>query len=96
MQFNGHLDTIPNQNNQPVHRDKDLLYGRGTTDTKGGMAAMLGAVRALLEMDVVLKGDIWVMAVVGHEEPEAMKDGPKALTDDINTGRISCDRIIIV
>ena len=30
--MNGHLDTIPNQNNQPVYRDGDLLYGRGRSD----------------------------------------------------------------
>ena len=43
LMLNGHLDTIPNQNNQPVYRDGDLLYGRDTTDMKDGMAAILGA-----------------------------------------------------
>jgi acetylornithine deacetylase/succinyl-diaminopimelate desuccinylase-like protein len=96
LMLNGHLDTIPNQNNQPVYRDGDLLYGRGTTDMKGGVAASLGAVRALLEAKVRLKGDLLLTAVVGHEEPKAGKDGPLALIDDVNNGRVACDRIIIV
>ena len=94
--LNGHLDTIPNQTEQPCYRDGDLLYGRGTTDMKGGMAAVLGAARALLESGTTLAGDLWLTAVVGHEEPEAEKDGPKALLADINDGRIAAERIIIV
>ena len=94
--LNGHLDTIPNQTEQPCYREGDLLYGRGTTDMKGGMAAVLGATRALLESGTTLAGDLWLTAVVGHEEPEAEKDGPKALIADINDGRIAAERIIIV
>ena len=96
LMLNGHLDTIPNQNNQPVFREGDRLYGRGSTDMKGGMAAMLGAVRALTRADVQLQGDLLLTAIVGHEEPEANKDGPLALIDDIKSGRIACDRIVIV
>ena len=96
LMLNGHLDTIPNQNNQPCYRDGDLLFGRGTTDMKGGVAAILGAAKAILETGIKLKGDLWLTAVVGHEEPEAEKDGPKALIEDINSGRTPCDRIMIV
>jgi acetylornithine deacetylase/succinyl-diaminopimelate desuccinylase-like protein len=96
LMLNGHLDTIPNQNKQACYRDGDLLFGRGTTDMKGGMAAILGAVKAILETDTKLQGDLWLTAVVGHEEPEAEKDGPKALIEDINNGRTPCDRIMIV
>ena len=96
LMLNGHLDTIPNQTNQSCYRDGDLMFGRGTTDMKGGMAAVLGAVRALQESGTELAGDLWLTAVVGHEEPEAGKDGPKALIQDINDGRIAADRIIIV
>ena len=74
LMLNGHLDTIPNQTNQKCYRDGDLLYGRGTTDMKGGMAAVLGAARALLESGTTLAGGLWLTAVVGHEEPEAEKD----------------------
>ena len=62
---------------------------------KGGMAAMIGAARAILRSGVQLMGDLWLTAVVGHEEVEAQKDGPLAFTEDIRTGRIQGDRILI-
>ncbi len=96
LMLNGHLDTIPNQKNQPCFREGDLLFGRGTTDMKGGMAAILGVAKAIIETGTELQGDLWLTAVVGHEEPEAEKDGPKALIEDINSGRTLCDRIMIV
>lgn len=94
--LNGHLDTIPIGQSWPCRREGDRLYGRGSTDMKGGMAAMLGAARALLQTGVRLRGDVVLTAVVGHEEPEAHKDGPWALIDDLNSGRVSGDRILIV
>ena len=95
LMLNGHLDTIPIGDCPPCRREGDRVYGRGTTDMKGGLAAMLGAARALLESGVRLRGDLLLTAVVGHEEPEAHKDGPNALIEDINSGRIECDRILI-
>ena len=95
LMLNGHLDTIPIGDCVPCRREGDRIYGRGSSDMKGGMTALLGAARALLGSGVRLKGDVWLTAVVGHEEPEAAKDGPLALIDDIKQGRVSCDRILI-
>ncbi|MEZ4571423.1 MAG: M20/M25/M40 family metallo-hydrolase [Thermomicrobiales bacterium] len=94
--LNGHLDTIPLNNCPQPSRDGDRIIGRGATDMKGGMAAILGMVRALQESGIRLEGDLWLTAVVGHEEPEAEKDGPLALIGDINSGRVAADRILIV
>lgn len=96
LMFNGHLDTIPIGDCVPPGRNGDVISGRGTTDMKGGMVAMLGMAKALHESGTKLKGDLWLTAVVGHEEPTADKDGPKALIEDLNTGRIAADRICIV
>ncbi|NKB67156.1 MAG: M20/M25/M40 family metallo-hydrolase [Candidatus Latescibacteria bacterium] len=96
LMLNGHLDTIPIGQCWPCRRDGDRIYGRGSTDMKGGMAAILGAARALLEVGVNLRGRLSLTAVVGHEEVEAAKDGPLALVEDINSGRAACDRIVIV
>ena len=95
LMLNGHLDTIPIGDCVPCRRDGDRLYGRGATDMKGAMAAMLGALRALKAADIGLAGDLWLTAIVGHEEPEAEKDGPLALIEDRKSGRISGDRILI-
>ena len=37
------------------------------------MAAMLGALRALKAAGITLNGDLWLSAIVGHEQPEAGK-----------------------
>lgn len=96
LMLNGHLDTIPMNNCPPPYQERDRLCGRrGTSDMKGAMAAKLGAVKALLESGTRLTGDLWLTAVVGHEQPEAGKDGPLALIDDIRSGRIAADRILI-
>ncbi len=96
LMLNGHLDTIPVGDCTPARREGNRVYGRGATDMKGGMAAALAAAKALIESDVALRGDLWLTAVVGHEEIEAQKDGPLALIADRNSGRIGGDRILIV
>ena len=96
LMLNGHLDTIPVGSCPPARREGNRVYGRGATDMKGGMAAALAAVKALLESGVELQGDLWLTAIVGHEEVEAQKDGPLALIADRNSGRIGGDRILIV
>ena len=54
--FLGHLDTVPfderEWSREPLgERDGDRIYGRGATDMKGPMAAMLEAVRAFAVTD---------------------------------------------
>ena len=96
LALNGHVDTVPIHGAWPPKREGDLIYGRGTTDMKGPMAAVLGAAKALIESGVKLKGDLVISAVVGHEEAIAAKDGPKAYIEDLNSGRTKADRILIV
>jgi len=43
------------------------IYGRGTYDMKGGLAACLAAVKALRDADVHLAGDVLVAAVADEE-----------------------------
>jgi acetylornithine deacetylase/succinyl-diaminopimelate desuccinylase-like protein len=96
LALNGHVDTVPIHGAWPPRREGDLIYGRGTTDMKGPMAAVLGAAKALIESGVRLKGDLAISAVVGHEEAIAAKDGPKAYIEDLKSGRVQADRILIV
>lgn len=70
--YNGHVDTVPFDANawtrDPLgERDDDRLYGRGATDMKGPLAAMLAAAEALVAAD----GDPPVslaFAIVSDEE----------------------------
>lgn len=68
--WNGHLDTVgPNGMSQPFHAEvrDGKLYGRGSQDMKGSLAAMLVAVRLLQESGVWLKGDILLAGVADEE-----------------------------
>lgn len=74
--LNGHIDTIGAPGSmrarwdsdpwQPFVRDGNL-YGRGTSDMKAGVVAMLWAVRALMETGVRLRGDVFITTVPGEE-----------------------------
>jgi len=44
-----------------------VLWGRGTADSKGMLAGMLEAVRAIRESGVRLRGDLWFVAAVDDE-----------------------------
>lgn len=91
LMINVHLDTVgvegmdnpflPEQRNGRVH-------GRGALDTKGGLAAVLGAARAMSEGGVALRGDL-VLAFVADEEHESSG------TVDL-VGRMRTDAAIVV
>jgi succinyl-diaminopimelate desuccinylase len=69
LYFHGHYDVVPAQSPQqfqPV-RKEHCLFGRGSCDMKGGIVAMLFAVRALQECGVHLNGRI-ALTLVPDEE----------------------------
>jgi len=71
IMLNGHIDTVGADYMTIDPFDPKIegtkLYGRGSYDMKGGLAASMGAVEALVESGVELKGDI-VLAGVCDEE----------------------------
>ncbi|MFN8068265.1 MAG: succinyl-diaminopimelate desuccinylase [Mycolicibacterium insubricum] len=46
----GHLDTVPIADNLPSHRDREYLYGCGTTDMKSGVAVFLHLAATLKDL----------------------------------------------
>lgn len=74
LMFNGHVDTVPVGDTarwrsdpfEGVVRDSKL-YGRGAADMKGGLAAMIHAVRNIAESETGLKGTVLVACVVDEE-----------------------------
>src|SRR6202158_1091682 len=69
LHFYGHYDVVPAQSPaqfQPV-RKEHFLFGRGSCDMKGGIVAMLFAIRALQEGAVELNGKI-ALTLVPDEE----------------------------
>jgi len=72
--FEGHLDVVPVEDESvwvipPFNAEEreGYIYGRGSTDAKGSLAAMLEGVKALVKSGVQLQGDLLVLAVVGEE-----------------------------
>lgn len=76
--FNGHVDVVP-----PGPLEKwtvagpwsgeiidGKIYGRGSTDMKGGLAAAIFAIKALLKAGYRPKGDVFIQCVVGEEHHE--------------------------
>lgn len=69
LYFHGHYDVVP-----AVHREQfapyirdGRLYGRGSSDMKGGIASMVYALRALKELHIPLNGRV-ALAIVPDEE----------------------------
>jgi len=68
--WNGHMDTVgSNGMEHPFQAEvrDGRLYGRGSQDMKGSLAAMLAAARALNESGAQLAGDV-IFTGVGDEE----------------------------
>ncbi|WP_270171174.1 acetylornithine deacetylase [Paenibacillus sp. SYP-B4298] len=76
--LNGHIDVAEVGDTAQWARDPfkleladGRLYGRGTADMKGGMAALLFALKLLHEDGVELRGDVLFQSVIGEEAGEA-------------------------
>jgi acetylornithine deacetylase/succinyl-diaminopimelate desuccinylase family protein len=96
--FNGHVDTVPTGDLSLWSVDpfagivKDgKLYGRGSCDMKGGIAAMTEAVKAIQDSGQELRGDILLECVV--DEERGGYKGTKYVTDNGVLGDfcINCD-----
>ena len=75
LYFHGHYDVVPAQSPsqfQPLRKDH-FLFGRGSSDMKGGIVAMLFAIRALQQSGVYLNGKIKLLLV--PDEETGGKDG---------------------
>jgi len=80
--LNGHMDVVPVAKPEiwrcdpfkPVIED-GRIYGRGTSDMKGGVAGAIWAMKALKDCGVKLKGDVILQAVIGEESQQAEEVG---------------------
>jgi acetylornithine deacetylase len=88
LMFNGHVDTsysgrepwlrqVPGFQPEPFVRD-GRLYGLGISNMKGALACYVEAVRALLDANVRLCGDVLVAAVCGEIEKTQYGDAQGA------------------
>lgn len=80
--FNGHMDVVPIAEPQKWHSDPfepiqqgNKIYGRGTSDMKGGVSAAIWAMKAIKDCGISLRGDVLLQAVTGEESNEAEEIG---------------------
>lgn len=73
--LNGHIDVVPPGPPSDWDRDpwsgvivENRLYGRGAGDMKGGIAAMLHVIKAILNAEVPLRGNILVETTIEEED----------------------------
>jgi succinyl-diaminopimelate desuccinylase len=70
----GHLDVVPvgeeRWQHSPfgAHLDGGRIWGRGSADMKGGVAAIMSAAGLVAETAEQLKGDLWLAFTAGEEE----------------------------
>lgn len=74
MALNGHVDVVPTGDTSAWHHDPwggeisdGNLWGRGACDMKGGVAAMIQAVKVVQDCGFRLKGDAYVHVVSDEE-----------------------------
>jgi len=79
LMLNAHMDTVRVSARESWTRDpfeaevdKGVLYGLGSCDMKGGLAAMIYGAKLLRDAQVPLKGGLVVACVVQEEECEGL------------------------
>ncbi len=98
--FNGHMDVVPPGSEDdwkypPLSafiKRKKFIYGRGTTDMKGGLAAMIIALKILKKLNLKLSGNLILNAVA--DEETGGRFGTKWCLDN-KLKSIKCDFAII-
>ncbi|NCC35324.1 MAG: ArgE/DapE family deacylase, partial [Chloroflexia bacterium] len=73
--FNGHVDVVPagdeaNWRYPPWQATvtNGRIYGRGTTDMKGGLCCAIFAAKALRDAGIALQGRLVIQSVIGEED----------------------------
>jgi acetylornithine deacetylase len=84
--LNAHLDTVGVDGMvidpfDPVVKDQ-RLYGRGAQDMKGSLAAMISAVKVIVDSGIKLAGDLYITAVADEEYTSI---GTEELIQRVNT-----------
>ncbi len=79
LMFDAHMDTVlpgdlASWTHDPFGAEivNGVMYGRGTMDMKGAMAAMVYGTKALLDASVHLDGDLYMVGVVSEEPSEGV------------------------
>jgi succinyl-diaminopimelate desuccinylase len=91
--FHGHYDVVPAQRRDQFapRLEGGRLYGRGTADMKGGLAAMAFAARILKDLDVPLRGRVGLCLV-----PDEETAGPRGSRRLAELGLLGADGVAML
>ena len=98
--FSGHLDVVPPGNLdlwthppfEPFEKD-GYIYGRGTSDMKGNIAAWLCGMQAFIQTAGAFKGTI-LIALTSDEEGDAI-DGSRVLAQEVSQEYPQVDLVLV-
>ena len=90
LYFHGHYDVVPAMSREQFtpRLDGDALFGRGSSDMKSGLVAMLYAARALKAAHVRLRGRISLLLVPDEETGGTYGTGALAARGDFGAHAI--------
>ena len=92
--LHGHLDTVPIGGCTAPRIEGGRIYGRGSCDMRGSLAAMALAARRLLRAGARPRGDLILVGTVDHESPPGTGKGIRALVKKIKGEGIRVDGAI--
>ena len=80
--LNGHMDVVPVTDPSlwccdpfgPIEKD-GKIFGRGTSDDKGGICSGIWAMKAMKDCNINIKGDVILQAAAGEESQSAEELG---------------------
>jgi len=84
LYLHGHCDTVPASSKDQFepYVKSDRLYGRGSSDMKGGLASMIYAVKAIKECGIELTGRIG-LTIVPDEETGGLRGSSYLLANKL-------------
>lgn len=94
LMLHGHLDTIPIGKCVPPMIKNGRVYGRGSLDDRGSLAAMAICAKSIIESGVRLLGDLYIVATVDEESPPGTGKGIASIVNRIRTGKMNVDAAI--
>ncbi|KAJ7109492.1 acetylornithine deacetylase [Mycena epipterygia] len=102
IHFNGHTDVVPvgdlsTWTHPPFGAEivEGVMYGRGVSDMKGGIAAGIWAVEAVQRAGLVLKGTVEQSGVVDEESTGIRNAGAGWLVEQGHVLPATCDAVVI-
>jgi len=91
LMLNAHADVVPVKETEKekwfsdpykARRSDNKIFGRGASDCKGGLAAIIFAAKILKRLKIKLKSDLYIVSSIGEESKEGETIGISLVIDN--------------